>query len=140
MAGFLHLQGLPYRCIIAVLGAHMLTLWDTQHLHRAIAVISNIHIALLTDVTWSPDGSVIMVSSQDGYLSFLRFDSGELGRQLVQRPVQTAVVPTLQEKMIAAKEAITLSRTPKSKKQVARTRNVSGGSGKKDGSGKTVCS
>jgi hypothetical protein len=49
---WLIVSGLPYRCVFAALGAHSITLFDTQFTHCAIAVVSNIHIALLCDIAW----------------------------------------------------------------------------------------
>lgn len=41
--------------------------------------ISNIHYARLTDITWSSDGSILIVSSVDGFCTVITFEEDELG-------------------------------------------------------------
>lgn len=38
-----------------------------------------LHFSGLTDAVWTPNGNTLIVSSCDGYLSFLTFSKGELG-------------------------------------------------------------
>jgi chromatin assembly factor 1 subunit B len=52
---------------------------DTES-SEPLAVIGNIHCTRLTDITWSNDGMVILVSSTDGFCSFITFEDNELGR------------------------------------------------------------
>lgn len=42
-------------------------------------LISNIHYARLTDLTWSSDGKVLVVSSSDGFCTLITFADDELG-------------------------------------------------------------
>ncbi|KAF8795575.1 chromatin assembly factor 1 subunit B-like [Argiope bruennichi] len=69
---------LPYRMIFAVAACESVLLYDTEQL-LPFAYISNIHYTHLTDLTWSPDGKILVASSTDGYCSFLVFGDGELG-------------------------------------------------------------
>ncbi|KAK0091062.1 hypothetical protein PV326_003810 [Microctonus aethiopoides] len=69
---------LPYRMIFAVATQKSVFLYDTQQL-SPIAVVSNIHYTRLTDITWSMDGRILVVSSTDGYCSIIHFHDGELG-------------------------------------------------------------
>ncbi|KAH8072273.1 hypothetical protein JL721_3537 [Aureococcus anophagefferens] len=48
---------------------------------RPLAVGAGGHYAALTDGAWAPDGSALILASADGYLSFARFDPGELGER-----------------------------------------------------------
>ncbi|XP_074625192.1 chromatin assembly factor 1 subunit B-like [Acropora palmata] len=70
---------LPYRMVFAVATLDSVLLYDTQQV-APFAFIGNIHYAALTDATWSHDGSMLVVSSSDGYCSIIHFKGGELGK------------------------------------------------------------
>lgn len=70
---------LPYRMVFAVATLDSVLLYDTQQA-TPFAFIGNIHYAALTDVTWSSDGAILVVSSSDGYCSTIHFHEGELGK------------------------------------------------------------
>lgn len=72
---------LPYRMIFAILTLQQVIIYDTQQ-STPIGYVSDIHYASLTDATWSADGSILIVSSSDGFCSFLSFSPGELGTPL----------------------------------------------------------
>jgi len=44
-----------------------------------LALVRSIHLARITDISWSPDGRVLMTSSTDGYCSIISFEDRELG-------------------------------------------------------------
>lgn len=69
---------LPYRIVIAVATQSSVMLYDTQQA-EPFALISNIHYTRLTDISWSEDGQILVVSSTDGYCSVITFTPGELG-------------------------------------------------------------
>ncbi|KAF0306921.1 Chromatin assembly factor 1 subunit B [Amphibalanus amphitrite] len=69
---------LPYRMVMAVATRCSVLLYDTQQ-EAPFARISNIHFTRLTDLSWSRDGRLLMVSSTDGFCSVITFDDGELG-------------------------------------------------------------
>eukprot|EP00095_Tigriopus_kingsejongensis_P003471 maker-scaffold13_size735724-snap-gene-6.28 protein:Tk03471 transcript:maker-scaffold13_size735724-snap-gene-6.28-mRNA-1 annotation:"GI20194" len=69
---------LPYRMIFAVATKTTVMFYDTQQ-SIPFARVSKIHYVGLTDLSWSPDGNVVMVSSSDGFCSFVTFKEGELG-------------------------------------------------------------
>lgn len=71
---------LPYRIVFAVATQHSVLIYDTQQL-APIAAISNIHYTRLTDVSWSSDGRILIVSSTDGYCTIIHFQKGELGTE-----------------------------------------------------------
>ncbi|XP_013103954.2 chromatin assembly factor 1 subunit B [Stomoxys calcitrans] len=69
---------LPYRMIFAVATKSCVYFYDTQQ-KQPFALISNIHYTRLTDITWSNDGRIVVVSSTDGFCSLITFEEGELG-------------------------------------------------------------
>lgn len=69
---------LPYRMIFAVATKSSVYLYDTQQ-KTPFALISNIHYTRLTDISWSGDGKILIVSSTDGFCSMISFTDGELG-------------------------------------------------------------
>lgn len=69
---------LPYRIVFAIASKSSIYLYDTQQ-KIPFGCISNIHYARLTDITWSSDGSVLIVSSVDGFCTVISFEPGELG-------------------------------------------------------------
>ncbi|KAL7620646.1 Chromatin assembly factor 1 subunit [Parahypoxylon ruwenzoriense] len=71
---------LPYRMVYAVATQDSVLLYDTQQT-TPICVVSNLHLATFTDLTWSSDGSTLLISSSDGFCSTLSFAPGELGQE-----------------------------------------------------------
>ncbi len=69
---------LPYRMVFAVATQDSVWIYDTQQ-SGPICCFSNMHYASFTDLTWSPDGQTLMMSSTDGYCSVVVFDYCELG-------------------------------------------------------------
>ncbi|KAK4207152.1 chromatin assembly factor 1 subunit B [Rhypophila decipiens] len=70
---------LPYRMVYAVATQDSVLLYDTQQ-QTPICVVSNLHCATFTDLTWSSDGLTLLISSSDGFCSTLSFMPGELGQ------------------------------------------------------------
>ncbi|XP_053687554.1 chromatin assembly factor 1 subunit B [Sabethes cyaneus] len=73
---------LPYRMIFAIATKSSVYLYDTQQ-KSPFALISNIHYTRLTDLSWSGDGKILIVSSTDGFCSMISFADGELGEEHV---------------------------------------------------------
>ncbi|OTB05134.1 hypothetical protein M426DRAFT_10977 [Hypoxylon sp. CI-4A] len=71
---------LPYRMVYAVATQDSVLLYDTQQT-TPICVVSNLHLATFTDLTWSSDGLTLLISSSDGFCSTLSFSPGELGQE-----------------------------------------------------------
>ncbi|KAH8906297.1 WD40 repeat-like protein [Coniochaeta sp. PMI_546] len=69
---------LPYRMVYAVATQDSVLLYDTQQ-QTPICIVSNLHCATFTDLTWSSDGLTLLISSSDGFCSTLSFAPGELG-------------------------------------------------------------
>ncbi|KAF2755212.1 WD40 repeat-like protein [Pseudovirgaria hyperparasitica] len=70
---------LPYRMVYAVATQDAVHVYDTQQM-KPLCVVSNLHFATFTDLTWSNDGLTLLMTSSDGFCSCLTFSSGELGQ------------------------------------------------------------
>ncbi|KAI9891760.1 MAG: hypothetical protein M1814_002510 [Vezdaea aestivalis] len=70
---------LPYRMIYAVATHDAVLVYDTQQ-QSPLCIVSNLHFATFTDLTWSSDGLTLLMSSSDGFCSSLTFSPGELGQ------------------------------------------------------------
>ncbi|KAK2811608.1 hypothetical protein FQN50_001950 [Emmonsiellopsis sp. PD_5] len=70
---------LPYRIVYAVATQDAVLVYDTQQ-QTPLCVVSNLHYATFTDLTWSNDGLTLIMSSSDGFCSTLSFSPGELGQ------------------------------------------------------------
>lgn len=73
--------------VFAVATLDTVVLYDTQQT-LPIAMIGRIHYATLTDLTWSSDGKLLVISSSDGYCSLVEFEERELGCHLTATDLQ----------------------------------------------------
>lgn len=73
-----NLWKLPYRMIFAVITSRTVLIYDTQQ-STPIGYACQVHLARLTDLAWSDDGQILMISSYDGYSTLLEFEEGEFG-------------------------------------------------------------
>ncbi|BAP70073.1 chromatin assembly factor 1 subunit p60 [Kluyveromyces marxianus] len=71
---------LPYKLVFAVATTNEVLVYDTQET-APIAVVGNLHYSPITDLAWSADGRLLMVSSTDGFCSYVNFGTA-LGRAL----------------------------------------------------------
>ncbi|OAL05679.1 WD40 repeat-like protein [Phaeosphaeriaceae sp. SRC1lsM3a] len=71
---------LPYRMIYAVATQDAIHVYDTQQ-QKPLCIVSNLHFATFTDITWSNDGSTLLMTSSDGFCSAVTFAPGELGEK-----------------------------------------------------------
>ncbi|KAJ1569969.1 hypothetical protein HK096_008016, partial [Nowakowskiella sp. JEL0078] len=71
---------LPYRIIFAVASLDAVTLYDTQ-LNHPIAQFRDLHFTTLTDISWSQDGRLLIMTSTDGFCTIVAFEKNELGVQ-----------------------------------------------------------
>ncbi|PVI00692.1 WD40 repeat-like protein [Periconia macrospinosa] len=71
---------LPYRMVYAVATQDAIHVYDTQQ-QKPLCIVSNLHFATFTDLTWSNDGNTLIMSSSDGFCSSLTFAQGELGEK-----------------------------------------------------------
>lgn len=75
---------LPYRIVWAALTKNTVYIFDSQ-LCRCVACATNLQYDTLTDMSWSPDGRVLMICSLEGYISFIRFDEVALGEKYTEK-------------------------------------------------------
>lgn len=71
---------IPYRIVIAVATKRSVLFYDTEHA-APFAYVTDIHYTQLTDLSWSSDGLILIVSSTDGFCTFISFAEGELGER-----------------------------------------------------------
>ncbi|PFH48940.1 hypothetical protein AMATHDRAFT_49126 [Amanita thiersii Skay4041] len=64
---------LPYRMLFAVVTMDTVTIYDTQQA-SPICLLTKLHYDEFTDMSWSPDGQSLMLSSRDGYCTLVIFD------------------------------------------------------------------
>lgn len=69
---------LPYKMVFAVATQDSIVLYDTEKL-RPLGLTTNLHYSTITDLAWDLDGHSIIVSSADGFCSYVRFDKGVFG-------------------------------------------------------------
>ena len=86
-------------------------MYDTE-VASPVAVILNAHYAAVTCATWSADGRTLVLSSKDGFCSFVRFDEGEFGEE-VEMPKLAAETEIVEE---GNKENATINGTAAAKK------------------------
>lgn len=84
---------LPYRMILAIATRNSVFFYDTQQ-RMPFSVISNIHYTRLTDISWSSDGQLVVVSSTDGFCSLITFGPNELGEIYVSEEKKEKVDPS----------------------------------------------
>lgn len=131
---------LPYRIVFAIASKSSIYLYDTQQ-SIPFGCISNIHYARLTDLTWSSDGSVLLVSSVDGFCTLITFEPDELGIKYTK--------PIILESENDNKENLQKSNKKKranadkllksaSKSDTANTAGAAGGAGGAGGTGAAI--
>lgn len=84
---------LPYRIVYAVATQDAVHVYDTQQT-KPLCVVSNLHYATFTDLTWSSDGQTLLMTSSDGFCSALTFAPGELGTVHHPPPALARQTPT----------------------------------------------
>uniref|UniRef100_A0A183BZ19 WD_REPEATS_REGION domain-containing protein n=1 Tax=Globodera pallida TaxID=36090 RepID=A0A183BZ19_GLOPA len=70
--------GLSHRLIFAVLCRDSVLLYSSQN-EFPLAYIENLQYDKLTSMAWTPDGRVLVVSSMEGFNSFITVDLAKLG-------------------------------------------------------------
>ncbi|VDL78554.1 unnamed protein product [Nippostrongylus brasiliensis] len=71
-------SGLPYRILWLALTKDSVYLYDSQH-PIPIGLVENIQYNSLTDAAWSADGKNIVISSLEGYCTFLKLTVEQWG-------------------------------------------------------------
>ena len=102
------LFALPYRMVYAVATQNAVMIYDTQQ-STPIARVSNIHYTGLTDLSWSPDGRILFVSSTDGFCSIITFPPGELGEVYTPEEVKENETATEKNSQEPGKKTVTIN-------------------------------
>ncbi|KAI0074258.1 WD40 repeat-like protein [Panus rudis PR-1116 ss-1] len=72
-SGSASIFSLPYRMLYAVATMDTVTIYDTQQA-GPVCLLTNLHYDEFTDMSWSPDGQTLILSSRDGYCTLVVFD------------------------------------------------------------------
>ncbi|KAF9948289.1 hypothetical protein BGZ72_009782 [Mortierella alpina] len=97
--------GLDYRFVYAVATQDSILIYDTQQT-AALALVSHIHYATFTDMTWSSDGCNLILTSSDGFCSIISFEEGELGTVYTPPKVMMDLLPTADNMTMALNEPL----------------------------------
>lgn len=81
---------LPYKLVFAVATSNEVIIYDTESI-EPIALIGNLHYTTLTDLCWSKDGALLMISSTDGFCSYISIAPGTLGEKLTHEETAKAI-------------------------------------------------
>jgi hypothetical protein len=110
------LFNLPYRMVYAVASLDAVLVYDTQQT-SPFAYFSNMHYSGITDLAWSDDGLVLVVTSSDAYCSIVTFEPGELGVALATEKIPMSMRQSENEEKktgtVSAEEVVASSRNTK---------------------------
>lgn len=105
---------LPYKLVFAIATINQVIFYDTENI-EPISIVSNLHYTPLTDLTWSPRGDMVMVSSTDGFCSAISINTAVFGRRTKKPSFTNTIV----------KEEISLNREDASEvKQPKRSHDI----------------
>ncbi|KAI8909552.1 WD40-repeat-containing domain protein [Gorgonomyces haynaldii] len=100
---------LPHRYFYCVANQEAAVIYDTQHEHP-IAFVGHVHYTTLTDVSWNCDGRSLMISSTDGFCTFVDFQD-DLGEPI---PGQTLKqIDYTPQSVSQTVHVLTVKKTPK---------------------------
>lgn len=110
----------PYRMLFALITKTSIFFYD--HLSQEpFAYARRIHLLSLTDGSWSRDGHLFVVSSEDGYLTFVTFTDECLGGAALSNSDQ--ILDELMNNALAA-NTTTTSSTPTTSSSAANATGV----------------
>ena len=92
---------LPFYYVYAVATQDSVYIYTTQQ-STPIAYVSQLHYSTFTDLAWSSDGTVLVLTSTDGFGSLVVFEDRELGEPFAM----------MEETMTEIKENIQLAQNP----------------------------
>lgn len=72
---------LSYKLVFAVATSNEVLIFDTENV-KPLAIVGNLHYTPLTDLSWSEDGTLLMISSTDGFCSYVSLKAHVLGAKL----------------------------------------------------------
>ena len=93
---------LPYKLVFAIATTNEILVYDTD-LWEPLCVVGNIHYSPITDLAWSGDGSTLLVSSTDGFCSYVSIDTEtQFGTRIEPPALRTEQLET-NDSTVAAK-------------------------------------
>ncbi|KAF7359441.1 WD-REPEATS-REGION domain-containing protein [Mycena sanguinolenta] len=105
---------LPYRMLYAVVTMDTVAIYDTQQA-GPVCLLTKLHYDEFTDLTWSPDGQCLMLSSRDGYCTLVTFDE--------ILPTHHTQQAALQLQQIAVQHSVPISYAPSSSSSQSQNRS-----------------
>ncbi|SCU89058.1 LAME_0E02080g1_1 [Lachancea meyersii CBS 8951] len=91
---------LPYKLVFAIATSDEVFIYDTEAT-QPICIIGNLHYTPITDLSWHRDGTMLMVSSTDGFCSYISVAKGSLGAEYIKRENTPIAPPTTVEGPVA---------------------------------------
>lgn len=123
---------MPYRLIFAVLCKESVLFYDSQF-STFFSYVDNFQFDHLTNMSWTPDGKVLVISSLEGYNTFVTFNTDAIGKPCddqnaakllscirdVETPLEQddGAAPTKLIEWPDSPRLIVLKKTPRSKKE-----------------------
>jgi chromatin assembly factor 1 subunit B len=83
---------LPYRMYLAVANVDSVLVYDTESM-KCNWFFGALHLANITDLAWSLDGTTLVTSSRDGFCCVIRFSEAELGIPLLAEEIPEKISP-----------------------------------------------
>lgn len=81
-----------YTTILALAGQdRTLAIWSTALL-KPLVVLHDITMRPITDLSWTPDGQTLFLSSLDGLITCVTFDENELGEVVSENAIDTQLL------------------------------------------------
>ncbi|KAI0251864.1 WD40-repeat-containing domain protein [Lactifluus subvellereus] len=102
---------LPYRMLFAVATMDTIVIHDTQQA-GPICLLTKLHYDEFTDMSWSPDGQCLMLSSRDGYCTIVVFDEILAAHHVQQQTLQFQSIAHNHFVPLVSSSALTPSTTP----------------------------
>ncbi|KAH8997949.1 WD40 repeat-like protein [Lactarius akahatsu] len=102
---------LPYRMLFAVATMDTIAIHDTQQA-GPICLLTKLHYDEFTDMSWSPDGQCLMLSSRDGYCTIVVFDEILTAHHVQQQTLQFQSIAHNHAVPLTSSSVLTPSTTP----------------------------
>ncbi|KAI9513386.1 WD40 repeat-like protein [Russula earlei] len=102
---------LPYRMLFAVATMDSIAIHDTQQA-GPICLLTKLHYDEFTDMSWSPDGQSLMLSSRDGYCTIVVFDEILAAHHVQQQTLQFQSIAHNHSIPLTSSSTLTPSTTP----------------------------
>lgn len=102
---------LPYRMLFAVATMDTIAIHDTQQA-GPICLLTKLHYDEFTDMSWSPDGQCLMLSSRDGYCTIVVFDEILAAHHVQQQTLQFQSIAHNHAVPLTSSSVLTPSTTP----------------------------